>query len=304
LVRIFNPLNGALRKQFYAYDARFLGGVRVATADFTGDGVLDIITAPGPGGGPHIRLLDGSTGIVLSEFFAYSPGFTGGVYVAAGDVNGDGIPDIVTGAGAGGGPHVRVFNGASPQVLPGFDFFAYGASFLGGVRVAVGDTNQDGFGDVITGAGPGGGPHVNVFSGADRSVLLSFFTYSAGFRGGVYVTAADMNFDGFADIITGAGEGGGAHVRYVDGRNGLSFREFFPFPVNTGGVGSNSLWTSGVRLSAISDINNDGAPDLVTVGGPGRSGRIRIVSGATTALIREFDSFDPSYLGGIYVGSA
>jgi uncharacterized repeat protein (TIGR01451 family) len=304
LVRLFNPLNGTLRKQFLAYDARFLGGVRVATADFNGDGVLDIVTAPGPGGGPHIRVFDGNTGLVLTEFFAYAPGFIGGVYVAAGDVNGDGTPDIVTGAGEGGGPHVRVFNGGSPQVLPGFDFFAYGAGFLGGVRVAVGDTNRDGFADVITGAGPGGGPHVNVFSGANRALLLSFFSYSATFRGGVYVTSADMNFDGFADIITGAGEGGGAHVRYVDGRNGLSFREFFAFPVNTGGIGSNALWTSGVRISAISDINGDGAPDLVAVGGPGRPGRVRIISGATTGLIREFESFDPSYLGGVYVGSA
>jgi hypothetical protein len=68
---------------------------------------------------------------VLWSFTAYDPAFTGGVFVAAGDVNGDGRADIVTGAGLGGGPHVRVFSGADLTELR--SFLAYGASFGGGV---------------------------------------------------------------------------------------------------------------------------------------------------------------------------
>src|SRR5439155_224923 len=111
------------------------------------------------GGGPNVKVYDPATGAVLANFFAYAANFTGGVTVAAGDVDNDGRADIVTGAGPGGGPHVRVFSGANPaQVL--IEFFAYAPNFGGGVFVAAGDTNCDAKADIITGAGPGGGPQV------------------------------------------------------------------------------------------------------------------------------------------------
>ncbi|MBX7105330.1 MAG: DUF11 domain-containing protein [Gemmataceae bacterium] len=306
-VKLFNPLSGSLRMTIQAYGIGFRGGVRVATADFNGDGTQDIVVAPGPGGGPHIRVFDGLDGTVLQEFFAYDAGFRGGVYVAAADVTGDGVPDIITGAGAGGGPHVRVFNGADPgRVVAGpiGDFFAYAASFTGGVRVAAADTNKDGLADIITGAGPGGGPHVIVWNAANRQARLSFFAYGADFRGGVYVAAADMNFDGFADVITGAGEGGGPLVRYFDGRNALRFREFYAFPQTTGGLGSNALWSSGVRVSTFSDITGDSLAELAVAPGSGRAPTVRFINGALTSTIREITAFDPSFLGGVFVGGA
>src|SRR5205814_1435174 len=154
-----------------------------------GDGVLDIVTAAGPGGGPHVKVFDGATGFTIaspvSDFFAYDAPFRGGVYVAAGDVNGDGFPDVITGAGTGGGPHVKVFDGLTGAVI--YSFFAYDAAFRGGVTVAAGDVDGDGHADIITGAGPGGGPHVEVFSGATGARIRSFFAYSRSFTGGVFV---------------------------------------------------------------------------------------------------------------------
>jgi hypothetical protein len=112
--------------------------VRITTCDLNLDGVPDIVTAAGPGGGPHVRAFDGKTGLQFSgpagSFFAYTAAFTGGVFVGCTDVNGDGLPDIVTGAGAGGGPHVRAFDGRTGVEILGF--FAFNPAFLGGVFVA------------------------------------------------------------------------------------------------------------------------------------------------------------------------
>jgi hypothetical protein len=204
---------GRPRGGFFAYADGFRGGVRVAACDLTADGLDEIVTAPGPGGGPDIRVFDGR-GRLLRSFLAYDAGWAGGVYVACGDVDGDGKGEIITGAGPGGGPDVRVFHGDRGGRRAAF--FAYASTFTGGVRVATADVDGDGRAEVVTGAGPGGGPHVRVF-GEDGAPRAGFFPYPASFTGGVYVAGGDVTASPADDIVTGAGEGGGSHIRVVDG---------------------------------------------------------------------------------------
>jgi hypothetical protein len=152
-----------------------------------------LVTGAGAGGGPHVRVFD-ETGAPRLELFPFPLSFAGGVSVALCDVTGDGVLDVVAGAGPGGGPHVRIFDGGTGLQVPGLigSFFAFPASFSGGVRVSCTDLNQDGFGDVVVGAGPGGGPHVQVFDGKTGQPVLahplaSFFPYAVTFTGGVFV---------------------------------------------------------------------------------------------------------------------
>ena len=100
---------------------------------------------------------------------------------------------FTTGADAGGTAHLRSFDMAPAQIAgPLGSFLAEPSSFAGGVRVAAADVDGDGYADVITGAGPGGGPHVRVWSAGSGSTLqelTGFFAYDPAFGGGVFVAA-------------------------------------------------------------------------------------------------------------------
>ncbi|HTK74074.1 MAG TPA: FG-GAP-like repeat-containing protein [Gemmataceae bacterium] len=286
----YDAVTGTIKYSFFAYDSAFRGGVRVATGDVTGDGYDDIVTSAGTGGGPHVKVFDGRTGQLVRSFMAYESTFTGGVYLAVGDLNGDGKAEIITGTGVGGGPVVKVWDGGSGQLL--HVFAAYDPTFRGGVTVAAADVTGDGRADIITGTGPGGGPHVNVFDGTSLALYRQFMAFDSGFRGGVTVAAGDVNGDGRADVVTGAGPGGGPGVRVWDGNSFTVLADFFAFTPSFSG---------GVRV-ATADLDGNGRADLVVGSGSGMGAQIRAFQGQTLAALRTVSVFDPSFQGGVYVG--
>ncbi len=283
------------------------GAPRLAVGDFNGDGVPDLIVGNGPDNSPLVTVVNGNnlfgpahalgTSDLLSQFFAYNQNFQGGMFVAAGNLDGDGRTEIVTGADAGGGPHVRIFafnpapgltifNNvvddavAHPGVsaFPAGGFYAYAANFTGGVRVAVADVNGDGRDDIITGAGAGGGPHVRVFSGTTGQVLDSFYAYAPNFTGGVYVAGGDYNGDGKADIITGSGAGG-PHIRVFSGANLSVLASFYAFGADGGAslFGADLGNTSGVGSVAYgNNMDAQGKIQPIIIVGSARGPKARI----------------------------
>ncbi len=145
-VRLFN-LDGKLKNSFFAYDKNLRGGVNVALADVDGDGELEIITGPGRGSESLIKVFSLS-GKLKNSFLAYDKNFKGGVNLATGDFNNDGYSEIITAPGQGGGPQIKVF-GYKGNLQK--SFFAYDASYHGGVRVSVSDINEDGYLEILTG---------------------------------------------------------------------------------------------------------------------------------------------------------
>ncbi|HET6574575.1 MAG TPA: FG-GAP-like repeat-containing protein, partial [Fimbriiglobus sp.] len=153
-------------------DPAFRGGARVALGDVNGDGTADLVVAAGPGGGPRVALFDGRSlgGAPVKlqpDFFAFEATLRGGVFVAAGDVDGDGAAEIAFGGGPGGAPRVRLFDGTALLAAGPFanvdevpvaqraNFFAGDAALRDGVRLALRDADGDGRADLVTGSGEG-----------------------------------------------------------------------------------------------------------------------------------------------------
>jgi hypothetical protein len=243
-VKVIDGKTGTSYLAFDAFESSFTGGVYVAAADFNGDGKADLIITPDQGGGPRVRILDGAKAtdgavVPLTDFFGIGdPAFRGGARAAAGDVNGDGIPDLVVAAGFQGGPRVAAFSGktlldplpavvgAQPPKLFN-DFFAFEQTLRNGVFITAGDLDGDGKAEIIAGGGPGGGPRVSAFNAADLissgggtlTLLANFFGGDPNNRGGIRLAVRDFDGDNRADIIAGAGTNGGSRVTGYAAKN-------------------------------------------------------------------------------------
>jgi hypothetical protein len=183
--------------------------------------------------------LSGDAAQIIRFFGIDDPDFRGGARPAAGDVTGDGVPDLVVSAGFLGGPRITIWDGVSILAgTPGqvLNFFAFEDSLRNGAFVAAGDVTGDGRADVAFGGGPGGAPRVRVFGGAGLlaaepfvnldevggAQLANFFAGNADLRGGVRLAMRDADGDGRADLVAGSGEGEPSRVRVYLGPNLLA----------------------------------------------------------------------------------
>jgi hypothetical protein len=213
---------GTRLAHFLAYEPTFRGGVSVAVGPLLSSvPVALIVTGPGPGRPSDIHVYNGA-GNLVSSFRAFEDSYTGGVTVAAGDLNGDGTAEIVVGT-LSGTPRVRAFRADGTPYGPTVTPFA-GADR--GVEVAVADLRGNGRGAVLAAAATGPNPPLAVVDpllGTVQSVKQPLPNGTSGLR----IAAGDLNRDGRDEVIVAPGFGGDSTVRVL-GPNLVEASSFRP----------------------------------------------------------------------------
>ncbi len=204
--------------EWLAYSEGFRGGIDVAVGQLDGSGRYEIVTVPGAGGGPHVRVFN-EIGALVSQFFAYDATMTDGLQVATGDTNGNGVDELVIAAG-GARSEIRIFT-FTGDLLGTVEL----QDIVSDVRVATGDIDGDDVDELVVAQGVGSQPYISVYE-TDGRRIAHYPVYGLTMDRGVYVTTVPHN--GRDVIVTGTGDGAGPHVR-VFNNIGALVSQYFAF---------------------------------------------------------------------------
>ena len=287
------------------FGAGYRDGVRVATGDLDNDGIPDVAVAPGRMAAPIVKVFNGVpqagvqgteiAGLRIPASATYGAKYVDGVTIAVGDVLGDTLNEIVI-SPSRGRAMVKVFENAlvagSPYARLGktaartFDAFPGLKGYIGGGSLAIGDTAGLGKQHIIVGSGVGTNGRVHVFD--VRSAAAAYPPLRTiidptlpAMRGGLHVAAGDIDGDGRADIVTGAGAGSGAWVR---GYSGATGRQLFALQ-----TGTNRNATIPTRVAVRTLDGAQRASVFATWGADARQNyRIMRLDGPTRQTVDEF----------------
>lgn len=260
VVRIFDQKHSLVR-EFYAYDQQLPIGVNALIADVTGDGRSEIITAPQSGAAPHIKLFSMQGKLLSPGWFAFAQNFYGGVNLAAGDLTGDGVDDLIVAQASNGQAWIKTYDlsgSGEPRIIS--EFLAYPETFEGGAYVAAGDIDHDGKDEIITGAGQGGGPQVRVFSNQGQWTGQAWFPFPEEYRGGVTVAVGNLDKDAADEIVTGQARDAQSWLKVYDSDTQTIISTFkaYPAEVNYG------VTVSIANKLIMTGPGSDGGPQIRT----------------------------------------
>lgn len=291
-VRIFNSQGSVVNSDFFPFHHDFRGGVSVAAGDLDGDGHDELIFGQASMGQAWVKVYK-RDGTVVSEFRAFDEGFRGGVMVSTGDVNGDGIDEILAGTAGDGRAHVRSFNrfGDAGKI----NIFPFHPQYDGGVSLTTCNIDDSPEDEIIIGAKSQGQARVIVYD-ENQTIKSNFLAYHENFVGGVSVACGDQDGDRKAEIITGAGGGGSPHVRMFTGNGVPAPMSLFPFP--------KTFW-GGVHVAS-GNVSSDSRSEIIVSPRWGFENHLIVGNSRNEKLIEAltFGSGDREviYIGGTHAG--
>ena len=247
-VRFFDMLGQRVRNGFFAYDENYAGGARILFADVNGDGEDETVVASGA----KLEIFN-SQGEHWFEDYPYGANYKGDIRISIGRLFKNQTQDqILISPSFGGTVIMYNYHGAAMQ--SGYAPFA--KSYVGGLSVAAANLNgKNSDGNVIVGTGKGKSAEVLIYDNRVNKLISRFYPYEKTFKGGIFVSAGDVNNDGKDEMIVGALSGTKIPIR-VFNASGKKLSEF-----TVSGV----FGTSGGNMVGTVDINYDGKTDIAVI---------------------------------------
>lgn len=247
-VRVYDAAGRQKQNGFFAQRTDAPSGAQVWVGDLDNDGSDELVSAEKG----RVKIVWGrkKADTLLQPF---GQKYAGKIWLAVGQANRDAPRELILGR-EGAPPDIKVFSAAGKELAR---WTAYNAAFLGGVRPAIGDLDGDGLREIVSAAGPGGGPHLKIWKTDGKTWGGGWFAFDKSESGGVGIAVGDVDGDGRAEVIAGSGRGAVPRVRVFDGRGNLE---------SSFNLGDKPL-SGGLEVSA-SDVDNDGRAEILVGGLP------------------------------------
>ena len=193
--------DGQLYMKKYPFTTAYRGELQVAIADLNGDNLQEIYVAPESGYNLPIRVYTRHGRKMKRDKYVFGENYKNGYSLST--INFSNKKDsLLVGKGTGTASGVYVFDYYFNQV---YGFQPFESSFFGGVSVAGGDVDGDGWDEIIVGAGPGKKPVIRIFDEQGQMLYGEITAYNSLGYPGIEVLSSDVDFDGSDDIIAMSG---------------------------------------------------------------------------------------------------
>lgn len=257
-------------------------GAEFALSRSYGTAGTKVLVCRGSGALSSVEVYD-LTGALLEKFSPYRQQFRGGCFISATDLNGDGQDEIITGAGASGGPQIGIFGSS----IKARYFWGFASNLRYGVRVLTGDLGKDGRSEIISISNYNQAPEIVLF-GNDFHKINSWKIIDLK-NTGLSVALGDFNGDGQKELAVAGGYGNAPKIRIYDLYFTLLKEIDYHHPDFSGGL----------NLAA-GDLNNDGRSEIIVAEAFNGSGEVSIY-GYDSGLIRSFAAYPSGFNQGVKV---